>query len=318
MKNHSSVLALAILMTVVMSPILRPIAQGREDDALVREGARLFAKVWSVAEGLGPTFNARSCSGCHTTPTAGGSGTDQRAFVLVTPVSPLGSRVTRRLRIDGMGAVSEEPLPREGVLRRAPALFGSGVLEAVPDGEIGASPPSGRFGWKARFRTIDEAVAAAFENELGLVPGGEVSQEQVDAVSAFVRSLPPLPAGRAGPSEESGRSVFERIGCGTCHRASFGSQQGHGARPYTDLRLHDMGPALADGIREGAARPADFKTPPLWGVARTGPPYLHDGRAATLEDAIAAHAGEAEPVARAWRQLSPTDRLRLIAFLQSL
>ena len=37
----------------------------------------------------------------------------------------------------------------------------------------------------------------------------------------------------------------------------------------------------------------EWRTPPLWGVADS-PPYLHDGRAYTLEDAIRLHDGEAE------------------------
>jgi CxxC motif-containing protein (DUF1111 family) len=79
-----------------------------------------------------------------------------------------------------------------------------------------------------------------------------------------------------------------------------------------------MGLALADGIVEGTAKSADFKTPPLWGIVQTGPPYLHDGRAATLEDAIAAHGGEADSVVQNWGRLSPHEQADLIAFIQSL
>src|SRR5262249_10630713 len=38
---------------------------------------------------------------------------------------------------------------------------------------------------------------------------------------------------------------------------------------------------------------SEWRTPPLWGVADS-PPYLHDGRAPTLLDAIEWHSGEAE------------------------
>lgn len=90
------------------------------------------------------------------------------------------------------------------------------------------------------------------------------------------------------------------------------------AQPYTDLLLHDMGPALADGLEEGSASGSEFRTPPLWGIARTGPPYLHDGRAPTLHDAIVAHGGEAEKAASAYRALPERERNRLIRFLESL
>ena len=84
---------------------------------------------------------------------------------------------------------------------------------------------------------------------------------------------------------------------------------------FSDLLLHDMGSALADGIAQGFATGADFRTPPLWGV-RDSAPYLHDGRAATLEDAIALHGGEGE-VARQRFLALPADReAALLAFLR--
>jgi CxxC motif-containing protein (DUF1111 family) len=79
-----------------------------------------------------------------------------------------------------------------------------------------------------------------------------------------------------------------------------------------------MGSALADGIHEGPATGADFKTPPLWGVVKTGPPYLHDGRAKTLHDAIVAHGGEAEDSSSGYAKLSQPERAALLAFLQAL
>jgi CxxC motif-containing protein (DUF1111 family) len=79
-----------------------------------------------------------------------------------------------------------------------------------------------------------------------------------------------------------------------------------------------MGMALADGITDGKASGAEFKTPPLWGIERTGPPYLHDGRAKTLNDAITAHAGEGAMSAAGYRLLSSDDRNALLAFLGAL
>jgi CxxC motif-containing protein (DUF1111 family) len=79
-----------------------------------------------------------------------------------------------------------------------------------------------------------------------------------------------------------------------------------------------MGPDLADGIAEAKAGPADFRTPPLWGVAASGPPYLHDGRASDLAEAIAAHDGEARPTRLRWQLLPSADKAALISFLRSL
>jgi CxxC motif-containing protein (DUF1111 family) len=53
-------------------------------------------------------------------------------------------------------------------------------------------------------------------------------------------------------------------------------------------------------------------------VADSGP-YLHDGSAPTLEAAIVAHAGQAEPAAKQFREkLSPNQRRQVVAFLKSL
>ena len=78
-----------------------------------------------------------------------------------------------------------------------------------------------------------------------------------------------------------------------------------------------MGPALADAIEQGQASGSDFRTAPLWG-GRFSAPYLHDGRAASLEEAILAHGGEALPSALKFQGLDATQRAALVAYLNSL
>jgi CxxC motif-containing protein (DUF1111 family) len=78
-----------------------------------------------------------------------------------------------------------------------------------------------------------------------------------------------------------------------------------------------MGPALANGIAEGDASGQEFRTPPLWGIARTEPPYLHDGRAQTVHEAIVAHGGEAARSATAYRQRSAPERDAVVRFVGS-
>lgn len=108
----------------------------------------------------------------------------------------------------------------------------------------------------------------------------------------------------------------------------------------SDLRLHDMGPCLADIAPQGtdvadiAVPPQQFLTRPLWGVADSWP-YLHDGRALDLVQAIRFHGGtrpdgiaaefpyqcagsEADPVINAFYALNPGDQQALIAYLASL
>ena len=61
----------------------------------------------------------------------------------------------------------------------------------------------------------------------------------------------------------------------------------------------------------------EWRTPPLWGVADS-PPYLHDGRAQTLEEAIQFHEGGARASADRYRDLTDADRSSLLAFLGTL
>jgi CxxC motif-containing protein (DUF1111 family) len=65
------------------------------------------------------------------------------------------------------------------------------------------------------------------------------------------------------------------------------------------------------------AAPTEWRTPPLWGVADSAP-YLHDGRANTLDDAIRRHDGEAAKTATRYTELTASDRRALLAFLNSL
>ena len=56
--------------------------------------------------------------------------------------------------------------------------------------------------------------------------------------------------------------------------------------------------------RAAPTRDEEWRTPPLWGL-RDSAPYLHDGRAATLEEAIELHGGEASDLAARFQGLSP-------------
>jgi CxxC motif-containing protein (DUF1111 family) len=273
------------------------------------QGRRSFAHVWSRDDGLGPQFNARSCHSCHISPMPGGAGSDHIAMVQLSPraLDPAGGHVVRKFWMGPEGRIGTRTPPADVVLRKPPSLFGLGDLEQVPekvlleyadpddrdgDGVSGrlalVSSGLGLFGWKARFATIEDAVAAAFVNELGLTTSRypedgsnddrktpEVEHATWHAVAAFVRSLSPLVSDQ--PTDAAGSEVFRRVGCAACHRPTLTipGARGGSAReihPYTDLLLHAMGPALADGIAEGAASGQEFRTPPLWGIARTGPP----------------------------------------------
>jgi hypothetical protein len=88
-------------------------------------------------------------------------------------------------------------------------------------------------------------------------------------------------------------------------------------RLYGDLKLHDMGPRLAESIDETGVGAATWLTKELWGVGSTAP-YLHDGRATTLSEAILEHGGEAQDSRQNFSNLPAERRADLVAFLSNL
>jgi cytochrome c peroxidase len=86
---------------------------------------------------------------------------------------------------------------------------------------------------------------------------------------------------------------------------------------YGDLKRHYMGTGLAERIDEVGTGPATFLTENLWGVGTTAP-YLHDGRATTLTEAILEHGGEASFSRNAFLALSQNQKKDVINFLNNL
>ncbi len=74
---------------------------------------------------------------------------------------------------------------------------------------------------------------------------------------------------------------------------SINQQQG-----FMGLTMAATVASKADREKTAGALRQEWRTPPLWGV-RDSAPYMHDGRADTLEQAIAFHGGEAEPLGQA-------------------
>ncbi len=84
---------------------------------------------------------------------------------------------------------------------------------------------------------------------------------------------------------------------------------------FSDLKRHDMGPELAESF--GSELDPLFVTARLWGIADTAP-YLHDGRALTLSEAILWHGGEAGSARDEFENASDRTRVQLLGFLRSL
>src|SRR5262249_9411667 len=87
----------------------------------------------------------------------------------------------------------------------------------------------------------------------------------------------PLSAERTLLGSAGGR-LFSATGCAKCHVPALRGQNGEVVL-FSDLLLHDMGPALDDKIQQGAALGFEWRTTPLVGIGLR-PRYLHDGRTA--------------------------------------
>jgi CxxC motif-containing protein (DUF1111 family) len=237
----------------------------------------------------------------------------------------------------GLGLI--DALPDEVLLTTAEQepLEVRGRPRRMPNGRVG------RFGWKAQTAELREFVLAACASELGLeVPehpqsidpmapearakATDLTSEECDALVAFVRSLPaPVRlAGSDSSAVEAGRRAFEEIGCTDCHRPSLGGIDGI----YSDLLLHDMGPILVSVTTAAYYGPqlmsspslaegTEWRTAPLWGYRDSGP-YLHDGRAKNLFEAVEAHKGQSLESAERFIGLPYGTRKQIEQFLNSL
>src|SRR5262245_53164237 len=218
-----------------------------------------------------------------------------------------------------------------------------GRANRMPDGRVG------KFGWKAHSASLFDFVQAACANEIGLgnpgqnqptplsepaylARGLDLTQQQCEQMTAFVASLHrPVQRMPNAPDDcrrvENGKELFLKIGCADCHTPNVGSIEGI----YSDLLLHRMGEELkSQGLGSYFERPQrrpnspgegplpdEWRTPPLWGVADSAP-YMHDGRATTLEKAIEMHGGQSRHAAQRFQSLTDTERASVIAFLKSL
>jgi CxxC motif-containing protein (DUF1111 family) len=204
----------------------------------------------------------------------------------------------------------------------------------------------GRFGVKARVATLDDFAADAFQGDMGLTSplrpeelanpdglrddekaGPDVTAETVLTVASYVRTIE-IPSRAQAVSTPAGRAAFDAANCSVCHVPGLRTREdfpviqlaGIYAPLYSDLLLHDMGDALADGQTDEGAGPRDWRTAPLIGL-RFQKAYLHDGRAATIEVAILKHAGpgsEANDSVERFKALPLDQRAALLSFVHGL
>lgn len=206
-------------------------------------------------------------------------------------------------------------------------------------------PVLGRYGAKAMVANLEQQTAEAAALDIGLssplVPhpsgdctalqaeclvrptgrsaisdGEEASSEVIGLIAAYLKRLDPPPV----DTGSEGFRLFTSFGCASCHVPSLPARDGSPKQVFTDLLLHDLGAEGASLLREGNAEPAEWRTAPLRDLdPRDGSRrYLHDGRAATLREAIVHHGGEGAGARAAFIAANGREQQMLLDFLSRL
>lgn len=175
-----------------------------EQSAQFDDGKDEFVQVETVADGLGPVFNGRSCAECHANPATGGdSDIKETRFGKNThnhfdPLMPLGGSLIQSQGIGPIGScnIVGEAVPPEATIvagRKTTPLFGLGLVDSVPDRVFIAIAEFqkrflprtagranlvtdvsthrlavGKFGWKGQNPNLKQFAADAYLNEMGI------------------------------------------------------------------------------------------------------------------------------------------------------
>jgi CxxC motif-containing protein (DUF1111 family) len=322
-----------------------------------QEGSRgpgLVQKMAIVeADGVTPAADQSALPFGHTVR----QGTAAAGKTPITPPTGANVKVTIRVGPPVLGRGYVEAVDDAELVRVAAeqAARGDGIHGKVGHGQFDSVPNpdttysdfqtgqtvTGRFGLKARIATLDDFTADAFQGDMGLTtpmrpgelanpdgllddqrPGVDLDIEHIDRIAFYMRRIA-IPV-RAGLTER-GVQLFQDASCAACHVPTMRTRDsypiarlaGIDAPIYSDLLLHDMGTALADGLTDGGATSSEWRTAPLIGLRFTKS-YLHDGRARSVAEAITSHDGEARAAAQAFEALSADDQRALTEFVEAL
>ena len=334
----------------IFTMTIRPPSQDEPEDAEQVDRGRALFNGEAADVGFGPEV---SCASCH-------SPTLRIEIPVVEVRNPLDPANVDRLIGDKVGLsaqrASSADLPIIQDFQRD--AFGGG---AEADEVEGAEPaPEARLNQEndaQERRPFAEAIRAARNaRQQRALQRAEALQEEMsqppaeeDAPDQTPRALAP-PAGAIDESSTAG-FFFNLTTFGTAEgedgdigqltfllpRLEAESPNGPIEVPlFSDLKRHHMGSILRDIDDQGTdtagiAVPSDqFLTRPLWGLADSAP-WMHDGRATTLRDAILLHRGsavrvdgvdfpssEANASVEAFQRLSEADQEAILAFLRTL
>ena len=183
-------------------------------------------------------------------------------------------------------------------------------------------PEHGFLHWSANFDEVQdfEAQIREFAGGTGLMSNAQFNtgtraqplgdakagiSPDLDAVAAYVNSLttaPESPHRTTNASTTQGQALFTSKNCVSCHAGSQFTDSGDGSA------MHDIGTIKSTSGQRLSAALNGIDTPGLLGAWATAP-YLHDGSAATIEDAIGAHASIST---------SAADRTALADYIRTL
>jgi len=174
--------------------------------------------------------------------------------------------------------------------RSTPTLWGAGIRQA-------------EWSWAGNIPSIETNIRGIIVNRM---KGAEPSKETLDALAAYVKSLPNgpapflnadgMPRDTAPADVKRGYAVFSgKAGCMTCHAPASYDKKGP----------EDVGSG------------GPFKVPSLRNVSKTGP-YFHDGRFKTLDEAVTFMWDFYKKKNDSKDTLSDADKRDLVAFLRAL
>lgn len=166
-----------------------------------------------------------------------------------------------------------------GAAKNTPSLLGGGTTAP--------------FSWVGRFPTLETQVRESLQSSLR---GPTPDPGTVDDLVAFVESLGPPPPRKSAdaPAVRRGAALFLDRKCDSCHKPPR----------YTSAGTKGV------GLDDGPGSHKAFNPPSLRGVGWTAP-YLHDGRAPTLDAVLRSHPPGDHP-------LNAHELSDLKSFLESL
>ncbi len=290
LRSVAVVVALAGLMTVGFWGLAQPashVAQAGTNTALLGDplpnltslettmfntGDIPFSKEWDPKQGLGPVFTQVGCQVCHAIPVNGGVGNSSTASTLFAKINSDGTfnpllseggmllQTGTNQRFIANCKLAGEVIPTDATIHathQAPAVFGAGLIDNIPDSQISANavdkgmgvhgvpnmvfdengiPRVGHFGLKAQVADLLQIVGFAEQHDLGVTNPISAAEDKPQG-----KSFPPacsiptqpndpgtqliamyhyvlyLAPNTPGAANTNGQAQFTNVGCALCH-----------------------------------------------------------------------------------------------------